>query len=49
MSVFKEPWNNNDRAFYLMQNGAITLFMNNLLLEDEIKWLTQHNYEIIIF
>jgi len=47
MPVFKEPWKTNDKAFYLMQNGAITLFMNESILQDEIDWLVSNNYEVI--
>jgi len=49
MAAFTEPWNTNDRAFYLMQNGATTLYFQMSLLDNDIEWLRENGYDVQVF
>jgi hypothetical protein len=49
MPVFKYPWENNDRAYKLLQNGAITVYSKKEYLIEDVNWLKANNYDIFQF
>ena len=45
MAQFSE--NDTDRLdWQLMQNGAVTLYFQSAILEEDLAWLREHRYQI---
>ncbi|PJZ75267.1 barstar family protein [Leptospira neocaledonica] len=46
MSIFIEPWNDQNIDWLLLQNGATNLYLDTKILEEHIKELSELNYDI---
>ncbi len=49
MAAFVDSWVITDKAYFLLQNGAINVYRKQEILDDEIDWLIKDNYEICRF